>query len=65
MADVERLAQDAVAQAKVNARGTHRVVDLGERPAAVGSWVMPVKIDPFTVTIEEKADFMKYWMRCC
>jgi TldD protein len=61
LATVEQLAQDAVAQAKVNARGTPRTVDLESIPTAVGHWTMPVRIDPFTVPIEEKLGFMRSW----
>lgn len=61
---VVRLAQDAVASAKESAGGQARVVDLGTYPKAVGSWTTPVAIDPFTVSIEEKRDYIEYWMMC-
>ena len=61
---VEHLAQDAVAQATMNARGTPRIADLGRIPVAVGAWATPVEIDPFAISIEEKMDFIRYWHSC-
>lgn len=62
---VERLARAAVAQAAVNARGAvSRTVDLGQIPPARGTWATPVSIDPFTVPLEEKHAFMRYWDAC-
>ena len=60
--DIERLAQEAVAQAAVNAHGPPRAVALDVLPAVVGTWTTPVAIDPFTVSIEEKCDTIRYWM---
>lgn len=62
MADVVRLAHDAVAQAKMNARGTPRTVELAAMPPAIGHWTMPVKIDPFAIPIEEKLAHLQYWL---
>ena len=62
--EVVRLAQDAVAQATDNARGTPRSVELGRIPVAMGTWSTPVRIDPFTVPVEEKVDFINYWFDC-
>ncbi len=63
--EATQLANDAVAQARTNARtnlsAVKRVVDLGIIPAANGSWVMPVERDPFTLSMEEKGDFMSGW----
>ncbi len=56
-----RLARAAVEQAKTNAKGTPRTVDMGRIPTARGRWATPVKIDPFTVSIEEKIDFIASW----
>jgi TldD protein len=61
IAEVERLARTAVEQANVNARGTPRTVELSTVPPAVGQWIMPVRIDPFKVPIEEKLAMMQYW----
>lgn len=62
--DVAELVSDAVAQAQENAKGPPRVVELGHIPVATGSWSTPVKIDPFTITIEEKRDTIQYWRLC-
>ena len=56
--EVVQLAHDAVAQAKDNMLGTPRTVDLGTIPTATGTWATPIEIDPFTVPIEEKLDFI-------
>lgn len=60
--EAARLATAAVAQARVNAQGTQRTVDLGARQTVTGSWTTPVKIDPFTIPIEEKIDHIQYWI---
>jgi TldD protein len=60
--DIVQLAQDAVAQAKVNAQDGRRVVDLHPISVAVGTWTMPVRIDPFTVPVAEKLAVIQYWM---
>ena len=57
-----QLAHDAVEQAKTNALGTPREVDLGSYPTVQGSWATPVRIDPFKVPIEEKIDLMRSWL---
>ena len=59
--EVARLARMAVAIATANAKGPARPVELGTVPAVTGTWTTPVKIDPFTVSIEEKLDYMSYW----
>lgn len=59
--EVVTLARDAVAQAKSNAGGTSKTVDLGTIPVASGSWTMPVQIDPFAMPLEEKNDFLRSW----
>jgi TldD protein len=56
-----RLAREAVAQAKANGSGTTGRVELGPPPPTVkGTWVMPVKVDPFTVSLGEKIDYTNY-----
>jgi len=53
------LGRTAVAQATVNAKGPARAVDLARTPVAHdGEWTMPVQVDPFTVSYDEKLDFM-------
>jgi TldD protein len=54
-----RLGQSAVAQARTTARGSSREVSLSATPPVTnGVWTMPVKYDPFTVPLAEKADYM-------
>jgi TldD protein len=59
-----RLGQDAVAQARENAKGTPWTVELGHVPPAMGHWATPVRIDPFTISFEEKEDLFNYWYQC-
>jgi TldD protein len=59
--EIARVAADAVSQAKANALGPNRPVDLGKIPAVQGSWTMPIAVDPFTVPIEEKLDHIIAW----
>ena len=60
--EVVRLAQDAVGQARENGkRGGRRPVELGSAQVATGRWATPVRIDPFTVPLEEKIDFFEHW----
>jgi TldD protein len=58
-----RLAQTAVAQAAENAKGPSRSVDLGHHPIVTGSWTMPIVIDPFQISVEEKLDFLQSTLR--
>jgi TldD protein len=68
---VVRLAQDAVAQAKLNATisqaggtigsASAPVVELVPAPTVTGAWATPVKIDPFTIPVEEKLDHIASW----
>lgn len=62
--EVVRLARDAVQQAKDNAEGPPWTVDLGQYPVATGVWSTPIRIDPFTISIEEKEDTIRYWKDC-
>ena len=62
--EVVRLARQAVNQARENAKGAARTVDLGRVPVATGTWTTPVRIDPFEISIEEKLDTIDYWSRC-
>ena len=59
--EVTQLATNAVAQAKSNAKGPPRAVDLGHIPVVTGTWATPVRIDPFKIPIEEKRDYITYW----
>jgi TldD protein len=56
--EAAQLARDAVAQATINARVSSHDVDFGSYPVATGSWMTPVRIDPFAISIEEKRDFI-------
>jgi TldD protein len=57
--EMARLGREAVAQAKTNALGKRRLVELAPVPAVSnGHWRMPVRIDPFTVPPAEVADFL-------
>lgn len=49
---------DAAGQANAAAAGKPRVVELASAPVVQGTWTMPVEIDPFTVSYEEKYDTM-------
>ena len=61
--EADRLAKDAVGQAKDNTLGPPRTVDLGHYPIPTGSWQTP-GIDPFQISIEEKQAFILYWKHC-
>ena len=62
--EVVRMAQDAVGQAKDNSRGVPRTAELGRIPVATGTWATPIRIDPFTIPIEEKLDYLGFWEDC-
>lgn len=58
--EMSRLGSEAAAQAKGNAWPGRAPVELCERPAAgVGTWHMPVRRDPFAVSVEEKLDYIR------
>jgi TldD protein len=57
--EMARLGREAVHQAKVNALGKPRVVDLAPAPVVKdGNWATPVKIDPFEVAPLEIRDHL-------
>lgn len=70
---VVRLAQDAVAQAKINAAVSRAggtvgpagiiapPIELAPAPVVTGSWTTPITIDPFSVPVEEKLDHIAFW----
>jgi len=60
--NVVRLARAAVAQAKVNALGVSRAATLASGPVARGRWATPMRIDPFSISIEEKNDYITSWI---
>lgn len=54
-----QLAREAVAQATVNSRVVPQRREMGQYPAADGEWRMPLGIDPLSIPVEEKIDFLK------
>lgn len=57
--EMARLAREAVHQAKTNALGKARAVELAPTPTiADGHWAMPVSIDPFEISPFEMNDFL-------
>ena len=63
-----RVARDAVTQAQSVPAGmvtrTGRQVELAIHPPVQGTWTTPIAIDPFTISIEEKLDWLQYLKRC-
>jgi len=55
--EAARLGRDAARQATIAARGKGRTAELAANTPAVGRWTMP-GLDPFTVSFEEKIDFI-------
>ncbi|HEX6535958.1 MAG TPA: TldD/PmbA family protein [Gemmatimonadaceae bacterium] len=57
--EMARLGREAVHQAKVNALGKPRAVELAPVPVVTsGHWEMPVAIDPFAISPFEVQDFL-------
>ncbi|HEX6535946.1 MAG TPA: TldD/PmbA family protein [Gemmatimonadaceae bacterium] len=57
--EAARVGREAVAQAKANALGTQRVVELGTIPrVSGGEWSSPMQVDPFALAPGEVADWM-------
>jgi TldD protein len=55
--EAARLGREAAVQARTNAPGRRRRIEIGDTPAVVkGQWVTPIKRDPFDVTLEEKLE---------
>jgi TldD protein len=57
--EVERIAREAVAQARANREAQRRPVELA--PAEVepdGVWRSPIRVDPFEIPIEEKVEYL-------
>jgi TldD protein len=50
--------RDATNQAKSATTGKPRTIELAPTPAVTGRWTMPVEIDPFAISLEEKADYI-------
>jgi TldD protein len=57
--EVQRVARAAAAQARANRRATQRPVVLAPSdPVPDGRWASPIRIDPFTVPIEQKVGLL-------
>ena len=55
VAEIERVARQAVAQARANREGLVRRVSLAPAPATPnGVWRAPIDVDPFSIAIEDK-----------
>ncbi|HEX7089515.1 MAG TPA: TldD/PmbA family protein [Longimicrobiales bacterium] len=55
--EVARLARESAAQARTNARGRRRKIELDPPPApATGEWRTPIARDPFDVPVREKVE---------
>jgi TldD protein len=57
-AEAERVARDAVAIAKANARLMKRPVTLAKEPAHVDVWQTALVKDPFKIPLEDKAELL-------
>ena len=58
--EMARLGREAVHQAKTNALGKTRAVNLAPVPAVPnGSWTMPVEVDPFEISPLEIIDYLR------
>jgi TldD protein len=60
--DAANVARVAADQAHINAAFGPRAIEWGTYPVASGTWTMPVGIDPFMISFEEKIDFVDGWM---
>lgn len=49
----------AVEQAQINAAVFMDKVSFGSYPVITGHWSTPIRIDPFTISMEEKMDYMR------
>lgn len=58
--EMVRLGREAVKQAKGNLWEGVSHIEIGEgyKPAA-GTWKMPIRLDPFSVSVEEKLDYIR------
>ena len=54
--DVVKAAKRAVAAAKASAPALIKPVELVSTPRVVGAWVSPHEIDPFSISIDDKAE---------
>ncbi len=56
--EVDRVAALAVAIAQASARVPGEAIDLGPPVTSQGTYVTPIEVDPFTVSLEEKLDVL-------
>lgn len=56
--NVDAIAKEAVATAKVNAKLRKRPVEWAPTPVVQGSWVAPYDVDPFSVPLQQKAGLL-------
>jgi TldD protein len=57
--EIVRVARESVSQARANATTMHSPYSLAPAPVVPdGRWRSPARIDPFTVSLEEKADLL-------
>lgn len=57
--EAARVATAAVGQAKSNAKGPARPIELGHVPVVTGNWTTPIAIDPLRLSWEEKLDDLR------
>ncbi len=56
------LARNAVGLARTNAVLDAEPAEMGQYPAVTGEWATPIRIDPFTVPVEERLHVLaSYW----
>lgn len=55
---IDALAKQAVAAAKTHAKLRRAPVELAPIPAVIGQWISPHRVDPFGVSIKDKADLL-------
>jgi TldD protein len=55
---VDRLAKQAVGTAKVNAKLRKKPVELAPEKPIQGTWISPHEVDPFSVPLGDKADYL-------
>ncbi len=62
MKEMSVLAKSAVEQAKANSIGSKQTIEFKKLSPVTGTWSTPIRVDPFTIPIEERIDFMTSWM---
>jgi len=59
--DAARAGSVATMIAKTNAAVAPRSLEWAPLPGPTGEWTSPIRIDPFSIPIEERIDFMNAW----